>query len=658
MSSKLVAAIDYWANRMFTSRYNPFYYLGQLSILLLIVLLVSGIYILLFYKINVERAYDAVEYITVEQWYLGGIMRSIHRYASDALVITLLLHGLRLLVTGKFRFNRWLVWVSGVALFGFILIEGITGYWMVWDERAQLVATTTAEFLDSVPIFPKPLARAFISEESVTNLLFFAVIFVHVGGPMFLTALILLHFSRFTRTLILPPRKIWAGVLLIMLALALVKPAVSAPPADLSKAAVSVPVDWFYMFLLPLMHSNLGLYSWLLLFAAGLATLATPWIKRATRPKTAEVIKEKCVGCELCYNDCPYGAITMITEGEKPLAEVSETRCASCGTCLGSCNFNAVQLDALDLEKMKSEITGLLSDQKKEPLLLGFVCEHALDVKKEVDEKGNMQGLQGVKILPLRCIGMVNPAIISHALDAGAAGVFLGGCKIGDCYYRLGNKWLKGRLEGKRAPVLKDKRLDRIRTYWVSPSEREEFLDAVRGFKEELKGKAHEESYVPREEKIRKKMLPLAALILLLPTLLIWYFSDSPSYSSINEDDALLLFTMSHKGERLEPCVEPTIEELKARNFTACKRERVPVIVEIDIDGAKVLSKSYDPKGIRKDGPSYAYEKIRVPPGSHRISIRVRDSRDERFDYGFDKVIEFNAGRIVIIDFEDKRFAL
>ncbi len=657
MSSKLVSVIDYWASRIFTSRYNPFHYLGQISVLILILLLVSGIYLLLFYKINVERAYDAVEYITVDQWYLGGIMRSIHRYASDALVITLLLHGLRLLLTGKFRYNRWLIWVSGVALFGFVLIEGITGYWMVWDERAQLVATTTAEFLDLVPIFPKPLARAFISEESVTNLLFLAVIFVHIGGLLFSTVLILLHFSRFTRTLLLPPRKIWVGVLLIMLALALVKPAVSAPPADLTKVAVNVPVDWFYLFFLPLMHSNLGLYSWLLLFIVSLAILVTPWIKKAAHYKTVEVVKENCNSCGLCYNDCPYGAITMSREEDKPLAAVSDSRCASCGTCFGSCNFNAIRFEDRDLEKMKSMITSLLFGEK-ESLLLGFVCERALDVKKHVDEKGNMRGLHGVKVLPLRCIGMVNPAMISQALDGGAAGVFLTGCKIGDCYYRLGNKWLKERLAGNRGPMLKDKRLDIIRTYWVSPFERTEFLDSVRGFKEELKIKGHGAALTPKREKIRKSTVPLAVLILLLPTLLIWYFSDSPAYSVIDEEDALLLFTMSHNGERLEPCIEPTIEELKARNFIACKRERVPVIVELDIDGVKVLSKTYNPRGIRRDGPSYAYEKIRVTHGSHRISIKVRDSREERFDYNFNQRIEFKEGRVVTIDFEDKRFAL
>lgn len=640
MSSKIVAAIDYWTNRVLASRYNPFYYLGQITIFLLILLLITGIYILLFYKINVERAYDAVEYITVDQWYLGGIMRSLHRYASDALIITLLLHGLRLLLTGKFRYNRWLIWVSGVALFGFLLIEGITGYWMVWDERAQLIAVTTTEFLDALPIFPKPLARAFISEQSVTNLLFFAVIFVHVGGPMFLAALMLLHFSRFTRTLLLPPRKLWLGVLLILLALSLVKPAVSAPPADLTKASVQVPVDWFYLFLLPLMNSNLGLYSWLLLLIVGVATLVPPWIKSANH-QTAKVIEEKCVGCELCYLDCPYGAIAMRREGEK-IAVVSESRCASCGTCLGSCNFNAVQLGEDDLEKMKSRITKLIAGEKK-PILL-FACEHAFYTKED---------LAGIKSFPLRCLSMVNPGMVTHALNEGAAGVVLVGCKLGDCHYRLGNRWLMERLAGKRGPVLKDGRRDKIRTYWTTPNEKEDVLNSIRGFEEELKGKTEE---APASRGGGKKMLPLAALVLLVPILLIWYFSDSPAYSLIKEDEAMLLFTMSHRGERLEACIEPTIEDIKAGRLSECKRERVPVIVGLDIDGASVMSKTYAAKGIRRDGPSYAYEKLRVQPGSHRITIRIQDSQEDRFDHSFDQTLEFEPGRVVIIDFEEKRF--
>lgn len=656
MNSKIVALVDYYANRIFTSRYNPFYYTGQISVFLLLLLLLSGVYLLPFYKINVERAYDSVQYLTVDQWYLGGIMRSIHRYASDALIVTIILHGLRLFLTGKFRFNRWLIWVAGASMFGFILLQGITGYWMVWDERAKLVATSTLEFLDSLPIFPKPLARALIGGESVTNLLFFAVIFFHVGGTLFLVALILLHFSRFSRTKLFPSIEIWSVVLLILLGLSFLKPALSAPPADLTRAPVDVPADWFYLFLLPLANSGYGLYSWLLLALASIAILAPPWTKGLAAHKTARVVKERCVGCELCYADCPYGAIIMVTEGGKPIALVSEERCSGCGTCLGSCNFNAIQYNGLDLEKMKADITRTLASRGEEPLLIGFACEHALDVYEHMDGDGKMRGVAGVEIIPLRCLGMVNPSSVSHALDAGAAGVFLAGCKMGDCNYRLGNRWLKERLEENRAPVLKDKRLDRIRTFWLSPHEKREFRDAVQGFKDEIK--AAEMIQQPKREEKERSMTPLALLALLLPALLIGYLSDSPPYSLIESDEALLLFTMSHKGERVEPCIEPTIEELKAGNYTECGRERVPVTVELDIDGMNVLAKTYDPKGLRRDGPSYAYEKIRVTKGKHAIAIKVADSRDGGFDHEFERVVEFEKGRMVVIDFEERRFVL
>jgi coenzyme F420-reducing hydrogenase delta subunit/Pyruvate/2-oxoacid:ferredoxin oxidoreductase delta subunit len=660
--SKLIATIDRWANKVLTTKYNPFYYLGQLSVFLLAVLVVTGIYILLFYKINVDQAYEAVEYITVDQWYLGGIMRSIHRYASDALIITLALHGMRLLLTGKFRFTRWIIWVSGIVLFGFILIEGITGYWMVWDERAQLVAVTTAEFFDSLPIFPKPLARAFISEESVTNLLFFAVIFVHVGGPMFLMALILLHFSRFTRTLLLPPRKIWGVVLLIMLATSLIKPAVSAPPADLSKVPTDVPVDWFYMFLLPLMHSEHGLYAWLFILLISAVFLALPWIKRNRPPTTAEIVEEKCVGCELCYVDCPYGAITMEKKDGKNIAIVSASRCAGCGTCLGSCNFNAVKLGENDLDGLKARISELLSGGDAGEVLV-MVCERSSEISEITDDTGGVSGVAGTKVLPLPCIGMVNPSMITYALDSGAKGVFVCGCKIGDCHFRLGNKWFKGRMEGTRAPIIKDKRLDRIKLAWLSMAEKQEFMDELRAFRDRVTGRERAEEPAAREaedekERVRALYLPLAVLILLAPVLLIGYFSDSPSYSVMGKDESLLLFTMSHKGERLVPCVEPTIEELKARNFSECQRERVPVVVELEIDGEKMISKAYAPRGIRRDGPSYAYEKIRVEPGTHRVVVRIRDTREERFDHILDKEITFVEGRIVIIDFEEEIFTL
>jgi len=68
---------------------SPFHHLGALTIYLFWIVLVSGLYVFAFYETSVAGAYASVERLTHEQWYLGGVMRSLHRYASDAAVLTL-----------------------------------------------------------------------------------------------------------------------------------------------------------------------------------------------------------------------------------------------------------------------------------------------------------------------------------------------------------------------------------------------------------------------------------------------------------------------------------------------------------------------------------------------------------------------------------------
>src|SRR3989337_280394 len=138
------------ANQIFTPRYNPFYYLGAIAIFFLWLLLVSGIYLFIFYSIG--EPYESVRRMTEVQWYAGGIMRSVHRYSADGLILTSLLHLIRVFWTGRYRHWRWPAWVSGLALLIAIWVTGIIGYWMVLDLQAQVIAQMTATVLDFFPI--------------------------------------------------------------------------------------------------------------------------------------------------------------------------------------------------------------------------------------------------------------------------------------------------------------------------------------------------------------------------------------------------------------------------------------------------------------------------------------------------------------------------
>lgn len=618
-SQKPALLIDGAANRIFTPKYNPLYYTGAISVFLTVLILISGFYVLLFYKINVNQAYDAVERLTVNQWYLGGIMRSIHRYAADALIVVLAIHGLRYLATWRVGGNRWPIWVTGILLLMFLMAEGITGYWMVWDQRSQMIATVFVKFLDGLPIFPKPLSRSFVGEETVTNLLFFVIIILHIALTLIMTALFMIHIARLSRTIMTPPRAISIATLIFILGISIYRPALSAPKADLS-IVPSVPIDWFYLFALPVMDTLSSQAAWLSIFGTVFVSIAIAFL-RNNRAVT-KVIEDNCKGCKLCFMDCPYEAIRM---RDDKIAEIMPHKCSGCGTCLGACNFRAIEVGELSTEKLKAEVTRLLGESKK----IGFTCGHTVKLDGE--------NLKDVKLINLRCVGMLNPGVIKHAIASGAERVFIFGCRMEDCQYRFGNKWLSGRLSGERAPVLKlNEGAERVKAYWYSAAEKGMLLKEL---KEEVR----------REE---KPMIIPAVAVLALLGLFIAYFSVAPAYSPLEEGESVLLFTMHHLSERIVPCQEPTLEELKARTaVSSCPRERAQAQVELYVDGELVLSKTYTPKGIKRDEPINAFEKIKVESGNHAIKLLMKEKKE----FTFEQSVHFEPGRLVVVDFDESK---
>ncbi len=89
-------------------------------------------------------------------------MRSLHRYASDAMVVVVMLHLLREFAMDRMRGNRWFPWVTGMPLLWFLYACGITGYWLVWDQLAQYVAIATDGMARQHRIFAEPIARNFL----------------------------------------------------------------------------------------------------------------------------------------------------------------------------------------------------------------------------------------------------------------------------------------------------------------------------------------------------------------------------------------------------------------------------------------------------------------------------------------------------------------
>jgi len=139
--------------------------------------------------------------------------------------------------------------------------------------------------------------------------------------------------------------------------------------------------------------------------------------------------------------------------------------------------------------------------------------------------------------------------------------------------------------------------------------------------------------------------------------LVLGYFSDRPAYTHFPPDMALIRLAFVHGAARREPCRRLSPEELaelppNMRRPQACSRARVPVLVELELDGEVLYRASLPPTGLAGDGPSRVYERFAVPPGEHQLVARLRDSRgSEGFDYERQVEVELEPEQSLVIGF-------
>jgi NAD(P)H-flavin reductase/ferredoxin len=272
-------------NRAFGEALNPLYYLGAISYFMFWVVVVSGFYVYIFYETGVDTTFASVERLTHAQWYLGGVMRSLHRYASDAMVLTMLLHMARHFFFDHYRSFRAFSWITGVILIWLVYVSGVNGYMLPWDQLAQYVVVTTAEWFDVLPVFRGTMVRNFTLPEAITDRLFSLLSFLHIGIPLAVLAGLWVHTQRVPRARTSPPRKLAIGLTLMLLAVSIVKPAVSQGAADFARIQPVLAIDWFYLIPYPWVTEGHARLMWWLVGGATVLLLLLPWLPPARAGK-------------------------------------------------------------------------------------------------------------------------------------------------------------------------------------------------------------------------------------------------------------------------------------------------------------------------------------------------------------------------------------
>ncbi|GMU44798.1 MAG: cytochrome b N-terminal domain-containing protein [Xanthomonadales bacterium] len=266
-------------NHAFGERLNPWYHLGSLGWWLYWIVAVSGLYLYAFFDTSVAGAHASAQGLT-DSW-IGGPLRSLHRYAADGLLVVLVVHAWRHYAHDRLRGFRAYSWWTGVILFGLAYAAGVNGYMLPWDRLAQFVTVAGFEWLDWLPMFGGVLGRNTIDAASVTDRLFSLLVFIHIGVPLLALLLLWAHVQRVPKARTQPPRALAAASLASLLALSLVLPVASqGGPAELGSEPMRLALDWFYLGPFPLLYRIGAGPLWALVIGLTLLLLVLPWLRR------------------------------------------------------------------------------------------------------------------------------------------------------------------------------------------------------------------------------------------------------------------------------------------------------------------------------------------------------------------------------------------
>lgn len=442
-------------------RWNPLRHLGAIAFLLFWVLVATGVYLYAVIDTSVTGAYSSIERLSREQWWFGGLLRSVHRYAADWFAVVAVIHLVREWALGRFRAYATSSWLTGVVLLPLLAVSAIGGFWLNWDQLGQYSASASAEWLDWWPLFGAPLTRNVLAATAISDRLFSLFVFVHIGVPLLMLFGLWFHLRRLAYAAVWPPRPLRRVLLGGLLMMALAAPIQSHAPANLAQVPAVLAYDWILLFVHPLVAATSATTVWLGVLAMLALLLLLPlWPMRA-RPAVAEVHARHCSGCRRCVADCPYDAITMVPHPERrgfALAEVDADACASCGLCVGACPSSTpfrsmarlvtgIDLPQQPIDDLRQALRSRLVTMPGRQRIVVFGCAQGVA----------MRDLDGddVATFDLTCIGQLPPSFVEYALRDGASAVLVVACRESACVFRLGQRWTHERLAGTRAPVLR-----------------------------------------------------------------------------------------------------------------------------------------------------------------------------------------------------------
>jgi quinol-cytochrome oxidoreductase complex cytochrome b subunit len=190
---------------------NWFYTLGSATLFVAINQMVTGILLSIYYVPSPDHAYDTVMFITYELP-AGWFIRGLHHYGASAMVVLAVLHMVRVIIYGAYKYPREVTWITGVFLLLITVGFGFTGYLLPWDQKAYWATTVGTKIAGTPPVIGDFILRVIRGGPELSEVTLARFFGVHVWVlPATLLLLLGVHLYLVIRNGISSPPKKESG---------------------------------------------------------------------------------------------------------------------------------------------------------------------------------------------------------------------------------------------------------------------------------------------------------------------------------------------------------------------------------------------------------------------------------------------------------------
>jgi len=186
-----VMMTEYWIPK----NINFLWAMGVVLMVLFMILIVSGIFLLMYYKPDIKLAFDSVNYTIMQEVEYGWLWRHMHGVAASAIFLVIYIHMFTGIYYGSYKKGREIIWLTGMALFGMFSAEAFSGYMLPWGQMSYWAAQVITNLFGGIPFIGESLViwirgDFLVADATLTRFFMLHVLLL----PLVILLLIAVHF--------------------------------------------------------------------------------------------------------------------------------------------------------------------------------------------------------------------------------------------------------------------------------------------------------------------------------------------------------------------------------------------------------------------------------------------------------------------------------